>query len=155
MPLAQRMWFITLRRYVGWPLITIGVGLVVGIAVTGLPSRTQSPPVPTVPTQTTVPDSNTTVPTAAFSGITFTVLDLGAPEGAADAVAGRLTSDFDLNPLMIKGDPINTSYIAASPNAEMAAQAMSALLGITEVRLNALSGEIRVEIGLGRDYSGG
>lgn len=152
MAITQKMWFLRARRYIGWPIVTIGVGLVVGIAVTGFPTRTAAPPVATVLSSTTLPDTATTVAPAAFSGISITVLNLGAPEGADDSVMTRLTSEFNLSPLLVNGDPTNTSYVAASPDAELAAQAVAALLGIVEVRLNALSGEIRIEIGLGRDF---
>lgn len=152
MPISQQMWFIRARRYIGWPIVTIGVGVVVGIAVTGLPTRTVAPPVATVSPTTTSPDNGGTVPPAAFSGISITVLNLGAPEGADDTVMTRLTSEFDLSPLLVNGDPTNTSYVAASPDAELAAQAVAALLGIVDVRLNSLSGEIRIEVGLGRDF---
>lgn len=152
MSITQKLWFMKLRRYLGWPLITIGVGLVVGIAVTGMPTRTAAPPVVTGVVATTNPVSTSVAP-AAFTGISITILNLGAPEGADDTVMTQLTSELGLNPLLVNGDPINTSYVAASPDAELAAQAVAVLLGIEEVRLNALSGEIRIEIGLGRDFA--
>lgn len=152
MSFTQKLWFMKFRRYVGWPVITVGVGLAVGIAVTGMPTRTAAPPAATDVVATTNPVSSTVAP-AAFSGITITILNLGAPEGADDTVMARLSSELGLNPLLVNGDPTNTSYVAASPDAELAAQAMAVLLGIEEVRLNALSGEIRIEIGLGRDFA--
>jgi hypothetical protein len=42
--------------------------------------------------------------------------------------------------------------VSASPEADMAAQAAAALLGVTDIRLNALAGDVRIEIAVARDF---
>lgn len=150
------LWWVRLRRYVGLPVVTIVAGLAVGVMVTGLPDRTSSsgrPPVVTTPGAGTQAATSTTAEPAAFDGVASTVIDLGAPDGSVAGAAACVQQQMGLASTTAEGTPADTSYVTASPEADMAAQAAAALLGITEIRLNALAGDVRIEIALARDFT--
>lgn len=149
------LWWVRLRRYVGLPVVTVVVGLAVGFLVTGLPDRTASderPPVVTTPGAGTQATTTTAGEPVAFDGVASAIVDIGAPEGSVDGALACVQSEMGLTPTAAQGTPADTSYVTASPEADMAAQAAAALLGITDVRLNALAGDVRIEIALARDF---
>jgi hypothetical protein len=147
--------WIKIRRYVGLPVVTIVAGLVVGVMVTGLPDRTASnerPPVVTTPGAGTIATTTTAGEPAAFEGIGATIVDLGAPEGSVAGAVACVQTQMGITASTAEGTPADTSYVSASPEADMAAQAAAALLGVTDIRLNALAGDVRIEIAVARDF---
>lgn len=147
------MLWMRLRRYVGLPVVTIVAGLAVGVLVTGLPDRTapnERPPVVTTPSGGVA--TTTVAEPVAFEGVASTIIDLGAPMGSVDAALACVQSQMGIVSQTAEGTPADTSYVTASPEGDLAAQAAAALLGITEIRLNALAGDSRIEIALARDF---
>jgi len=163
-----RLWLRRLRSRIGIPFLVVGVGLGVGVAIAGVPdidSLRGGQPTTTVqqiqvaPSTTLAPldPSATTTPTettepAPFVEVLFVVVDHGTtPENLA-IVVERLRVEFGAQATVTTGSPLQASYVAASPFADTAAQTVGVLLAITDVRLNALAGAIRVEIGLGSGW---
>ena len=147
--------WVKFRRYVGLPVVTVIAGLAVGVLVTGLPERSapnERPPVVTAPGTGTQAPTTTAAEPAAFEGVASTVIDLGAPEGSVDGGVACVQAQMGLSSMIAEGTPADASYVTASPEADMAAQAAAALLGITEIRLNSLAGDLRIEIAIARDF---